>query len=185
MLWSSLHNVSIILQGFPNKVESLGHNHLIEISEYVGLDVDIKNGGEKFLTPVKCKKEPIFVDLKNSIDALPAMAALLAITCGGTLTGIGNARIKESDRVDETQKLLSIFGIETDLIGNDLVISGNQLISKPKDTVPIPYDHRMNMLAIILASAEGGTIEFSDSYEITDKNFLNRLLEMGMKISYI
>ena len=185
MLWSRLQNVSIILQGFPNKIESLGHNHLIEISEYVGLDVDTMNDGKKFLTPFRCKKEPILVDLKNSIDALPAMAALLAVTCGGTLTGIENAKIKESDRINETQKLLSIFGIKTDLIGNDLVICGNQLISKPKDNVPIPYDHRINMLAIILASAEGGTLEFSDSYEITDKEFVNRLSEMGLKISYI
>ena len=184
MLWSIMHNQTIILEGFPNEEDSLGCYNLIGIANHVGLSLKDTKKTDKILSPSGIIKDGLSIDLIDSIDILPALSALLALSCGGTLIGINNAEIKESNRIIETQRLLSFFGLKTNFTDGTMIIPGNQIISKPENVIPIPYDHRINMLAILLGSAVGASIEFNNSYEVTDPLFINRLLSFGLKISY-
>ncbi len=184
MLWTILHNESIIMQGWPTIEDTLGCFKLFDISEGIGLNWKVLDDNNVLLSPNNIKMETLMINLQNAIDLLPALAVIFSISSGATIDGISHAAIKESNRIEETQKLLSIFGLKSDLIEGKMVIPGNQIIVKPADVVSIPYDHRIEMAAMILASAVGASIEFNESYMITDPLFVKRLSKLGINIFY-
>jgi len=102
------------------------------------------------------KLKAIHADLSDCIDLLPTMAVLAATADGiSEFTGIGRARIKESNRVAAVKEGLERMGVKVAEERDKLSIVG----SSPKGAViDSRGDHRIAMAFSILGSLVGDTI---------------------------
>ena len=90
------------------------------------------------------------------IDELPILA-VAALFAKGTsrLAGLGELRIKESDRLAKVQELLTLAGGEAWIEGDDLLIKGQGGTARPVHGFHFDpdHDHRLAMAAAILGKA--------------------------------
>jgi 3-phosphoshikimate 1-carboxyvinyltransferase len=84
------------------------------------------------------------------IDEVPILSVVAAFADGvSTISGLAELRVKESDRLDTTARLLELAGIQCNTAGDVLQISGSTVghaFSFGSD------DHRLVMAAMVLAS---------------------------------
>ena len=122
------------------------------------------------------------VNLCEANDLITPLAAAMAISGGGKITGAGHARHKESNRISKTVELLQTFGIIVEESEDGLVIKGGQLPHSPSGIVSTHGDHRLQMTAIILATKVGASIEGIYLHKVSDPTFVNRLMDAGVQI---
>jgi len=115
----------------------------------------------------RSKLKAIRADLTDCIDLLPTVAVLAGVADGTSeLTGIGRARIKESDRVAAVREGLERMGIEVSEGKDRLSIVGGQ----PRGSViDSRDDHRIAMAFSLLGLAVGETI--IDNAECVSKTY--------------
>lgn len=95
---------------------------------------------------------PINLDLRSFPDLFPVLAILCSHTEGvSCLSGIKHQAFKESNRLKEIRKLLSLSGIQTEEKNNSLIIFGKKKLPavKPFD-FECATDHRMAMAAALM-----------------------------------
>jgi len=126
---------------------------------------------------------PEEISLKDCNDLLPPLAAMMALGKGGAITGASHASLKESDRIETTKQMLSLFGISTTTTPDGLEIMANQKLSRPTKTILTHGDHRIQMTAVILATKVGGIISGPRLHRIADPEFISRLIDSGAVIS--
>ena len=122
------------------------------------------------------------VNLIDANDLITPLAAAMAISGGGQITGAGHARHKESNRISKTVELLQSFGLIVQESEDGLHIKGGQAPHSPSGIVSTHGDHRLQMTAIILATKVGASIEGSNLHKVSDPTFVNRLIEAGVQI---
>ncbi len=107
-------------------------------------------------------------DAKNFPDLVPVLASTLATASGiSRIYSCERLRAKESDRLTETIKLLTKYGIKCESDGSTLVITGGI----PKGTTyNCPDDHRMAMAATILSSVAKEP-SYIDNAECVNKSY--------------
>lgn len=113
------------------------------------------------------------LDVSDCLDLVPALAFFLSHIKGShALEGIANLVHKESDRVSECLKLLSLFGREASGKDGVLMIEGHrEKVLQPVD-VSLPEDHRMIMTAaLFLRYHSGGTLSPAEAVEKSYPNF--------------
>lgn len=115
----------------------------------------------------------------------PDIAPILALTCQmipgeSRLTGCGRLRLKESDRLAETVKMINALGGQAEADGNDIVIHGTGSL-KGGVTVDGCGDHRMVMLAAIAATVcqESVTVQGVEALSKSWPEFLNVYQSLG------
>ena len=128
-------------------------------------EIDRANGGQ--------------VDLRDASDLVTPAAVWMALTNGGEITGIPHARGKESNRISRTVELLSSFGMVSEETEDGLKILGGQRPTRPDSVVETHMDHRLAMVAIILASKVGGDIVNPEICEVTHPNFVEQLISLS------
>lgn len=103
------------------------------------------------------------------IDELVVMAGLLS-QCQGRIVAKDAAelRVKESDRVRETVRLLEAFGIHANERADGFEMTGPQVI-KPAH-VDVSADHRLALTAAVLALAAPGE-SILDGFEVADVSY--------------
>ena len=92
----------------------------------------------------------------TGLDEVPVLAVAAAHAEGETrFRGVGELRVKESDRLAGVAELVRAFGGESDVGGDDLVVRGAGRLCPA--TVDARGDHRMAMAAVVagLAAGEG------------------------------
>ena len=94
------------------------------------------------------------LDLRDESDLIAPAAALMALGCGGTITGAAHARGKESDRIGSTVGLLGCFGIVANETEHGIEVAGGQAPVRPTLPVDSYGDHRVAMTAMVLASVK-------------------------------
>ncbi len=95
------------------------------------------------------------------IDELPVLAVLAAVASGETrLTGAGELRLKESDRVRALAENLRAVGAAAEELPDGLVISGSDRGLSGR--VRTRGDHRVAMSFGVLAALPGNRIEIDD-----------------------
>jgi 3-phosphoshikimate 1-carboxyvinyltransferase len=95
-------------------------------------------------------------ELWTLIDELPLLAALCALAATPSrLCGLGELRVKESDRVARTAELLQAFGAAVVEEGDDLVIEPAPL-HLPVRSIRTDGDHRIAMTALTLGHIVSG-----------------------------
>lgn len=89
-----------------------------------------------------------------SLDEVPILAVAAMVAEGPTrFLDVGELRIKESDRLDGTVRMVRAFGGTAAVEGDDLVVAGG-CVPGP-GTVDARGDHRMAMAAAVAAAAAG------------------------------
>ncbi|MEE2747718.1 MAG: hypothetical protein VX473_04545 [Candidatus Thermoplasmatota archaeon] len=113
------------------------------------------------------------IDLGTANDLITPLAAAMAIGNGGIITGVSHARFKESNRIEKTVEMLSLFSIDVESTEDGLKIIGNQFPSSPQDVVPTFGDHRMQMTAAVLATKVGAQIEGKSLHKVSFPQFID------------
>ena len=103
----------------------------------------------------------------------------MALGEGGSITGIPHARGKESDRILRTVELLQAFGMKAEETDDGLVIPGRQTPNAPNEPIQSHMDHRLAMVAMILASKVGGEIVDAEICEVSHPGFIQQLLGLS------
>jgi 3-phosphoshikimate 1-carboxyvinyltransferase len=98
-------------------------------------------------------------EIPTLIDEVPVLAVLAAFAEGPSrFCGLGELRVKESDRLEATYQLLQSMGSECFVDGDDLVIRGGLQQCKAFVCNPL-HDHRIAMAAAIGAKFSDGPCE--------------------------
>ncbi|MDP7037513.1 MAG: 3-phosphoshikimate 1-carboxyvinyltransferase [Myxococcota bacterium] len=126
--------------------------------------------------------------LGRLLDEVPVLAVLATQAVGVTqFCDLGPLRNKESDRVQETAKLLEAFGARIEIHANRLDVYGPTTLKATQ--VEVGHDHRLALCAFVLALlAEGeSTLNGFESVEVSFPGFRDILkqLEGGSGFEHI
>lgn len=100
-------------------------------------------------------------EVPSLIDELPVLACVAARCAGETrVTGAGELRVKESDRIALVVRNLRAVGADADELPDGFVVRGND---RPlAGRIETEGDHRIAMAFGVLGAATGGAIEVDD-----------------------
>jgi 3-phosphoshikimate 1-carboxyvinyltransferase len=94
-------------------------------------------------------------DVVDAIDEIPLLAVVATQAEGrSTIRGAGELRVKESDRIAATARLLRAFGASVDELEDGLVIEGPTRLRGAE--VDAEHDHRIAMCAAVCAAIAQG-----------------------------
>lgn len=111
--------------------------------------------------------KPIECDLTNTPDLFPVLAVLLARADGTSrITGIDHLVYKESNRLENAKKLLSILGREYSFADHVFKIHGKAEPFKVKADFDPDEDHRMAMAAQV-ANFAGAQLHITNRSVVT------------------
>ena len=97
------------------------------------------------------------------IDEIPVLCALAALAEGESVVReASELRVKESDRIASTVRLLRAFGAEASETEDGIVVRGGSPLHEPP-AIETHGDHRIGMTAAALAAAIGGPVEIRDA----------------------
>lgn len=120
----------------------------------------------------------------RAIDEIPLVAAIAAFLPGRTvITDAQELRVKESDRLTATARLVRAFGGVVDETPDGLVIDGDRSRLRAA-TVDGAHDHRIAMTAAVLGLAAPGTsvVEGSESAAVSFPGFAGTLSGLGARV---
>lgn len=155
-----------------------GDKIILDFLQRMGAAVTVK---ENAVTVKQAKLQAIRADLTDCIDLLPTLAVLAALAEGTSeLSGIGRARLKESDRVTAMVAGLTGMGVTVKETNNTMIITGSPLLGAVIDT---KNDHRIAMAFSILGIVAGNTvINGAESVGKTYPEFWRMLKSIGGKV---
>tara|TARA_Y100000766_G_scaffold4146_1_gene3179 strand:- start:2755 stop:4074 length:1320 start_codon:yes stop_codon:yes gene_type:complete len=169
ILLTKLHQNKINLLHWPNDQDCLGNEILKHNSDNLGIvwqDNEIKSISNGSIANY---------DLTDCNDLITPLSIILAISSGGSLSGIGHTKYKESNRISKTISLMEDFGLYASYDGEIMTIPGGQLPIKPTLPVSSHNDHRIFMTAVALMTKFGGEVIGNGLHNIADPMFLERL----------
>ncbi|MBV1796264.1 3-phosphoshikimate 1-carboxyvinyltransferase [Siccirubricoccus sp. G192] len=98
------------------------------------------------------------------IDEYPVLAVAAAAARGTTrMRGLGELRVKESDRLAVTAALLAGNGIRAEILGDDLLVHGMMGAIPGGGLVATHMDHRIAMSALVLGLATRAPVAVDDA----------------------
>lgn len=100
-------------------------------------------------------------EVPSMVDEIPLLACLAARAEGTSVfTGVGELRVKESDRLALVCENLTALGVEARAEGDTLRVTGGE--APPRGRVVTAGDHRLAMSFAVLATVPGAAIEIDD-----------------------
>jgi len=184
-----LISCALLCEGSLIKIKNVGVNPtrtgFFKILKSMGARVELENKREVCGEPVSdivarySKLKAITVgreQIPSLIDEIPALAVLATQAIGTTrITGAGELRVKESDRLKTITVELTKMGAKIEELQDGLVIEGP--VSLKGATVSSQSDHRIAMaLAVAGLIADGETIiEKPECVSISFPNFFDTL----------
>ncbi len=169
ILLTKLHQNKINLLHWPDDQDCLGNEILKHNSDNLGIvwqasEINsISNGSIANY------------DLTDCNDLITPLSIILAISSGGSLSGISHTKYKESNRISKTISLMEDFGLYASYDGEIMTIPGGQVPIKPTLPVSSHNDHRIFMTAVALMTKFGGEVIGNGLHNIADPMFLDRL----------
>lgn len=123
----------------------------------------------------------------SMVDEYPILAVVASIAQGQTvMQGLGELRVKESDRLAGTLALLKKNGVEASVDGDTLTVTGigkgNVIAGGAK--INTHHDHRMAMSALIMGLASEKPIQIDDAAMIATSfpEFFDLMAQIGAPI---
>jgi 3-phosphoshikimate 1-carboxyvinyltransferase len=118
----------------------------------------------------------------TGLDEVPVLAVAAARAKGTTVfSGVGELRVKESDRLQAVIEMLGAFGATAVAEGDDLVVHGSPGLEP--GAFDAGGDHRMAMAAAIAAAVAEGTgpseISGFDSVDSSYPRFADHLAQLA------
>jgi 3-phosphoshikimate 1-carboxyvinyltransferase len=100
----------------------------------------------------------------SMIDEYPVLATAAACAAGTTrMRGLGELRVKESDRLAATAALLEANGARLEIEGDDLIVHGTGKPPAGGGLVVTHMDHRLAMSALVLGLAAAEAVRVDDA----------------------
>jgi 3-phosphoshikimate 1-carboxyvinyltransferase len=193
---------ALLVPGSKVTVRNVGLNPrragLYTTLKEMGADLVIANArteaGEPVgdLTATACTLKAVEVPPERAptmIDEYPILAVAAAFAKGDTrMRGLGELRVKESDRLSAVAEGLAACGVDLLIDGDDLIVRGGK---KPrglaKDVPPIPtnLDHRIAMAFIVMGLAAESPVTIDDAATIATSfpGFLELMRGLGADVS--
>src|SRR5262245_37139934 len=115
------------------------------------------------------------------IDEVPLLAVLASRAAGETVFhGVGELRVKESDRLSLLASNLRALGLSAEVRGDDLQVAGSAN-TLPRGRVETGGDHRLAMAFAVLGTVHGAEIRLSErrSVAISYPDFFHTLKSIG------
>jgi 3-phosphoshikimate 1-carboxyvinyltransferase len=115
-------------------------------------------------------------DVPSMIDELPLIALLCAFADGESrITGAGELKVKESDRILATAQLINGLGGDCTPTDDGFIIRGKK--SLKGGDIDSRFDHRIAMTGAVglIASENGGSISHPECCEISFPDFYEKL----------
>ncbi|SFK29869.1 3-phosphoshikimate 1-carboxyvinyltransferase [Methylocapsa palsarum] len=122
----------------------------------------------------------------SMIDEYPILAVAAAFAFGETrMRGLGELRVKESDRLAAVVAGLRQAGVETDIIGDDLIVNGCGGQVEGGGLVTTHLDHRiaMSFLCLGLASRRPMSIDDASMIATSFPAFRTQMERLGARFS--
>ena len=140
----------------PESVQ--GDRAVVQILRELGAKVDVRSDR---VSVRRRMLRGMTIDAAMIPDIIPALAALAAAADGETrIINAGRLRLKESDRLGGTARMLCALGADVRVDGDSLIIRGRpELAGGMAET---ESDHRMAMAAAVAASACRGAVTVTD-----------------------
>ncbi|MGI9418638.1 MAG: 3-phosphoshikimate 1-carboxyvinyltransferase [Geminicoccaceae bacterium] len=145
-------------------------NGLIETLLDMGAGIELQNAREmsgETLADLKITSTPltgVTVPAERApamIDEFPILAVAAATAKGTTrMQGLGELRVKESDRLSAISAGLTANGIDHEVDGNDLIVHGGRVPGG--GTVETHLDHRIAMAFLVLGLASDRPVTVDD-----------------------
>jgi 3-phosphoshikimate 1-carboxyvinyltransferase len=99
----------------------------------------------------------------SMIDEYPILAIAAACANGTTrMRGLGELRVKESDRLALVADGLKRCGVQVEIEGDDLIVHGNGQPPRGGATVETAMDHRIAMSFLVLGLAAKDPVRVDD-----------------------
>lgn len=121
----------------------------------------------------------------SMIDEYPILAVAAACAHGTTrMQGLGELRVKESDRLALMADGLKKCGVKVEIEGDDLIVHGNGKPPKGGATIETAMDHRIAMSFLVLGSMTAEPIRIDDGSFIATSfpDFTKLMNGLGLKI---
>ena len=162
----------------------------LEVLRRMGADIDCRVeeevGGEPVGT-IRCRASGLgpfeigAAEVPAAIDELPLLAVAAAFAEGDSvISGAGELRVKESDRIATTCALLRAFGVEVEEKDDGMIVRGGR--PRGGGAVATHGDHRIAMAAAVaaLAAGPGGvTLDDAAAVDVSFPEFFSTLARLG------
>ena len=157
-----------------------GDKMILDVVKEMG--AKIKIGQDQISIQGEGQLKAVEVNLENSPDLLPTVAALAAVAEGiSHIKGVEHARYKETDRVHTMALELSKLGVKLKEEPDGLIIHGGAR----GGTVQSHGDHRLVMALTIVGLVTGGVrIQNAAVHQVSYPNFPQIMQELGCNIQY-
>jgi 3-phosphoshikimate 1-carboxyvinyltransferase len=128
------------------------------------------------------KLKAVDVDLSNAPDLLITVAVLAAMAEGTTnITGVGHARVKETDRIDTTCRELEKLGCELVEYEDGMSITGGVT----SGVVDSHGDHRLAMAFSLIGLRHDIEITNGEVFDVSFPNFIEAMAELGFELELV
>lgn len=123
-------------------------------------------------------------EVASLIDEVPVLA-LLASRARGTsrFRGVGELRVKETDRLAAVVEELGALGIDTEVVGDDLLVPGRPGERSLSGTVDARGDHRMAMTLLLAGLPDGEVrVEGARAIRVSYPGFARDMGKLGVRV---
>ena len=126
-----------------------------------------------------CELDPEIAKLM--IDEYPILSVAAAFANGPSLfKGLGELKVKESDRLELIRLNLLRCGCECEVLGDDLMIKPSKFYNPKNVKIKTDFDHRIAMSFAIMGSKIGGLlIQDTESIDTSFPNFIDIFNKAG------
>ncbi len=121
----------------------------------------------------------------SMIDEYPVLAVAAAFATGETrMNGLQELRVKESDRLAAVAAGLAANGVEHQIVGDDLIVSGKGIAAPGGGMVETHMDHRIAMSFLVMGLASAKPVGVDDVTFIATSfpDFLPLMARLGGRI---
>lgn len=119
-------------------------------------------------------------EVPSLVDEVPILAVLASRAAGETVfRGVGELRVKESDRLEMIARNLRGVGVDAEASGDDLHVRGTH--APARGAVETAKDHRLAMAFAVLGTTPGAEVRLSErkSVAVSYPGFFSDLRRVG------
>jgi 3-phosphoshikimate 1-carboxyvinyltransferase len=189
---------ALLAGGSDLMLENIGLNPLrtglIDTLLEMGADITIENPRSSGDEPVgdlrirASRLKGITVPAERApsmIDEYPILAVVAAAAQGSTVMhGLGELRVKESDRLSAMAQGLEACGVRVDIDGDTLTVEGSSGKPVGGGRIAAKLDHRIAMSFLVLGTAARAPVEIDDgaTIETSFPDFAGLMTRLGASI---
>jgi 3-phosphoshikimate 1-carboxyvinyltransferase len=121
----------------------------------------------------------------SMIDEYLVLAVAASFAEGTTvMRGLGELRVKESDRLEATAAMLRVNGVKVEIAGDDLIVEGRGHV-EGGGLVATHMDHRIAMAALVMGLAADKPVKVDDTAFIATSfpDFIPMMRSLGAEFS--